>query len=130
MKTQIHDIKRGSQHISGTSYAIRYERAENVLAENGNTLEITYKGVPVTLSRFTSCSGKTQWYEASLTYAQVHALFPDDTKHNQSPELVDYLFIIHNDCTATITRYRRKSIQATWKQGYEYRLDNEDIVIL
>lgn len=130
MKTQIHDIKRGNQHVAGTSYAIRYERAEQILAENGDTLKLTYKGEEFNLERFTTESGHTWYGGVNLTHEQILALFPDDTKHSQDPELVSYYFCLSSDCTARITRFRRKSVQATWKQGYEYRLENEDIVIL
>jgi hypothetical protein len=125
MKTQINDIKRGNQFVSGTSYRIRYERAKTVLSENGDTLKLTYNGVEITLELY------KWWYGGvNLTDEQIKALFPDDTKYNHEPELVSYYFCLSSDCTATITRYRRKSIQATWKPGYEYRLDNNDIVIL
>ena len=130
MKTQINDIKRGNQYVSGTSYAIREERGKAIIAENGDTMNITYKGVEIELKRNTSKSSKTTWYYTDLTNTQISALFPDDAMHNQNPTLVSYLFVITDECHATITRYRRKSLDATWKAGYEYRLNNNDIVIL
>lgn len=130
MKTQINDIKRGNQFVSGTAYRIRYERAKTILAENGDTLNITYKGIAITLERYTWRGGKTWVGGRELTPNQIRALFPDDMKYLQEPQMVSYRINLNEDCTAEIIRYRRRSMNGKWKEGYHYQLDNAHIVIL
>lgn len=130
MKTQINDIKRGSQFVAGTPYTIREAKLKAILAENGDTLNITYKGIAITLERYTWHGGKIWVGGAELTPNQIRALFPDDIKYIKEPQMVSYRINLNEDCTATIIRYRRRGMNGKWKEGYHYHLNNEDIIIL
>lgn len=146
MKTQIKELINGSAWVkrdltaakyagaakstsagdyAGTDYKTRFEIADKVFTENGETIEIEILGQRLTLKRGQSCSGKTKWFSCDLTAEQVAAISSRAFTYESAAK-----FVLNGDCTALINFYTRRSPRAQWKhRGWQW-IGEEFITIL
>lgn len=150
MKTQISNLINGSKSVkrdlsnakyinapgstsfgdfAGTNSEIRKSIAEQVFAENGSSISIEIAGLNLILSKHTSTTGKTSFYEVEITEAQFmqisgYAAKPFN-KHEGSFSLK-----IYGDMTVVLSKFARRNSNCQWKmRGYDY-IGEEFVTIL
>lgn len=147
MKTQISNLINGSKNVirnmedakyttakpatshngyAGTNRDERNEIAAKVYEENGDTLNITAKGINLTLPIHVSTTGKSWSWGCTLTEEQYVALGGRYTEGT----LKSYSLQINMDCTVTLYSFTRKSEAATWKQSNMTDIDESFIQII
>ena len=121
------DAAPATSHVgyAGTPQDIRTARGAAVLAENGDTLHITARGLSLDLHIGRSVSGKSWWYSTDLTQDQYIALGGQFT----AGTLKRYSMVISQDMTVTLNSFTRKSELAQWKLSHYDALDESLIVI-
>lgn len=149
MKTQIKDLISGRKDViiddknakydnankatshngfAGTKREERNEIARRVKEENPNGLNIEIKGVPLSLKRLSSLSGKTVWFEANLTEEEYKRIlgfgYPSTGSQWMSALLVNI------DMTVEIQLLKRKNSNSNWRYNRNFKIGEEFITIL
>jgi hypothetical protein len=130
MKTQINNLVRGNQFVSGTSYKVRAEVAKKVNEENPLTMKVKVRNHAYDMMCYYCSSGKSYIYETTLSPEQVKDILPNDIKALDHPDLVEVLFIIHGDMTCEYQTFRRRTERSAWKQGITINVPESDVTIL
>lgn len=136
MKTQINNIVKGNALTAGTNYDIRKEIADKVFAENPKTLTLSYnldgEELRFELNRYSSLSGKTQWYFGDVTAEQACRFVSneDARKRLQSGAYEANIILEASLMLAKLCIYRRRC--GRWEQiGYQGReMENKNVTIL
>ena len=106
------------------SGAVRSEIAAAVFAENGDTMSVTLCGYPITLTRHSSVSRKTQWYSCELSEDIASQFVCTDGKERS------YSLTIYGDCTVEVAKFVRKNERCQWRQSWRQYIDESFIEIL
>lgn len=147
MKTQITNLINGAKNVirnmedakymtakpatshngyAGTSRDERNEIAAKVYEENGDTLNITAKGIVLTLPIHISTTGKSWSWGCPLTEDQYVALGGQYTEGN----LKSYSIQITMGCEVMLYSFTRKSEAAQWRVSQYTYLDESFIEII
>ncbi len=152
MKTQIHELVSGKKSVirnekhskysnaqmttdhfgfAGTNRKEREEIAGRVFAENGDTMHVSVRGVPLSLRRGASTTGKTEWFSAEITREQANAIcgFPATAEWFSKCE-GSWTFTINGDCTCVVDAYARRTPGSAWTHRQFYDIGEEFIAIL
>ena len=141
MKTQISNLINGSKSVkrdlsnqkyinapkstsfgdfAGTNKETRTLIAEKVLAENMFVIEIEVSGIRLLLPKCVSTTGKTQWYETTITELQFMQILGYDQKPFNKNEGC-YSLKIYGDMTVCLNKWARRNKNSQWKfRGYEW----------
>lgn len=139
MKTQINNLQRGHgrQGIVGSSYEVRNEIAEKVLAENPECIYLHVCDEEKQISHYYSLhlnksqSGKSWSYSSEpLSADEVRDILPFDTKAIEHPELVKVHFFLNQDMTCEYCTFRRTRETQTFKQGQTIEVPEANVTIL
>lgn len=126
-------VPKATSHIgfAGTNRIKREEIAGRVFAENGDTMRVTVRGVPLDLRREASTTGKTEWYSAEIAREQANAIcgFSKKTTWFLRGD-GKWMFSIHGDCTCTVNAWSRKTPGSEWKERYFFNIGEEFVTIL
>lgn len=148
MKTQIANLINGSKNVirnmedakyntakpatshngyAGTNREEREEVADKVYAENGDTLNITAKGIALTLHIQRSTTSKSWSWNCDLTEEQYTALGGTYTEG----ALKSYALSMTMSCEVILRSFTSKSEAAQWREvGPMTYLDESFIQIL
>lgn len=149
MKTQISSLINGQKNVirdesnpkyinapmatshigyAGTNAAIRKEVAYKVLSENPTCLNIESRGKQFNLERKSTLSGKTCWYEASITADDF--LLLSGRKTVPYANETDYSLRIDADMKVGIILCTRSNERAQWRYRATVYIGEEFINIL
>lgn len=106
------------------SGAVRSEVAAAVFSENGETMDVKLCGHPLTLTRHSSVSGKTQWYSCELS-EELASMFVSTDGNERI-----YSLIIYEDCTVEVQKFVRKNDRCQWRLSWHQYIDESFIEIL
>ena len=148
MKTQITNLINGAKNVirnmedakymtakpatshngyAGTNRDERNEIAAKVYAENGDALNITAKGIALTLPIHRSTTGKSWSWNCDLTEEQYTALGGTYTEGT----LKSYALTMTMSCEVILRSFTRKTEAAQWREvGPMTYLDESFIQIL
>lgn len=148
MKTQIANLINGSKNVirnmedtkyntakaatshdgyAGTNREERESVAAKVYAENGDTLNVTAKGIALTMPIQRSTTGKSWSWNCDLTEEQYTAMGGTLTEGT----LKSYALTVTMNCEVIIRSFTRKSEAAQWREvGPMTYLDESFIQIL
>lgn len=121
------NAKQATSHIgfAGTNRNERAEIARKVYAENGETMNILFADVHLSLKKGQSVSGKTQWYSAPIN-EDLASQFVVKKGGNERT----YTLTISNDCEVFISKNVRKNENCQWRLSYTQYIDESYIKIL
>lgn len=128
MKTQINNLVKGNQFVSGTNHEVRMQVGQQVLAENGSSITITWMGVEITMQYFQSLSGKSWWYTGILSNEQAEKLNLPKVASNATEEF--YSVQLDPKMFFTLFRHARRGNSPVLKLRESRELTTENIVIL
>lgn len=112
---------------AGTNRAERNKIADKVYEENGDTLNITAKGIALTLQIRRSNSGKSWYWIGTLTEDQYKALGGRYTEGKYKC----YNIVVLMSCEVVLYSFTRSSENAQWRSvGLMTDLDESFIQIL
>lgn len=123
MKTQINTLKNGciDSIKCGTNHDEREAIAAKVLAENPESITLTCNGITKTLTKCSSKSGLTSWYECEVTEEEVNILEGVRIDCRRFEYESSFSLFMFGDCKICIEKFTRKSPAAQWKfRGYDY----------
>lgn len=149
MKTQISDLINGQKTVirdennikyanapmatshnsyAGTNTAIREEIANKVFAENPESINIETQGKQFTLNKCSTLSGKTSWYETSITADDFLLL----SGYKMLPYTVEteYTLKIETDMKVCIALVTRRNERAQWRYRSTIYIGEEFVNIL
>ena len=114
--------------FGGTNVEVREEIAAKVFAENPESILIEARGKQFTLKRCYTTTGKTSWYEASVTANDFLLL----TGYKMLPYANEahYMLKIEPDMKVCIVITTRSNERAQWKYSSTIYLGEELITIL
>ena len=149
MKTQIKDLISGRKDViidetnakyenaakatshngfAGTKTEEREEIARRVIEENPDGLNIEIKGVPLSLKRISSLSGKTVWFEGDLTKEEYKRIVGYDYPSTTSQWSATLM--INGDMTVEVQLSKRKNDRCMWKYSCNHKIGEEFVTIL
>lgn len=109
MKTQIKTLVHGTTHnitgVSGTTFEIRKEISEKVIAENPEKMTIELNGQEIELTANWSLSGKSVNYHGEISVDTYKIYCGDHGLPKKSPKAYIH---ISNDMHPTLTTNSRK----------------------
>ena len=113
---------------AGTNASIREEIANNVFSENPELINIDARGKHFTLKKCSTLSGKTSWYETSITADDFLLL----TGHCGLPYRGEttYTLRIEADMKVCIVLCTRRNERAQWRYRSTIYIGEEFITIL
>ena len=123
MKTQINTLNNGciDSVKCGTSKEEREAIAAKVFAENPESITLTCNGLTKTLTKYSSKSGLTSWYECEVTEEEVNILEGVRIDCRRFEYESSFSLFLLGDCRICIEKSTRKSPAAEWKfRGYDY----------
>lgn len=118
-----YNFKENAPKLGGTPLLERKALADIVDAENPGDMVITANGVDLTLTRYTSTTGKSWRWESKLSAAQFKAISGKEAPvwfHARANN--SYSIIINGDCTVQL-------FATSGKKGIDYVLGEEFIII-
>lgn len=120
------NAKQATSHIgfAGTNRNERAEIARKVYAENGETINVLFADVQLSLKKGQSISGKTQWYSAPINEDLASRFVNTDGRERA------YTLTISNDCEVFISKHVRKNENCQWRLSYTQYIDESYITIL
>lgn len=113
---------------AGTNTAIREEIANKVFAENPESINIETQGKQFTLNKCSTLSGKTSWYETSITANDF--LFLSGYKMLPYTIETEYTLKIEIDMKVCITLVTRRNKMAQWSYRTTIYIGEEFITII
>ena len=113
---------------AGTNASIREEIANNVFAENPELINIDARGKHFTLKKCSTLSGKTSWYETSITADDFLLL----SGYKMLPYMAEteYALKIEADMKVCITLLTRRNERAQWRYRTTIYIGEEFITIV
>lgn len=113
---------------AGTNASIREEIANNVFAENPELIKIDARGKHFTLKKCSTLSGKTSWYETSITADDFLLL----SGYKMLPYMAEteYALKIEADMKVCITLLTRRNERAQWRYRTTIYIGEEFITIV
>ena len=113
---------------AGTNASIREEIANNVFAENPELINIDARGKHFTLKKCSTLSGKTSWYETSITADDFLLL----SGYKMLPYMAEteYTLKIEADMKVCITLVTRRNERAQWRYRTTIYIGEEFITIV
>lgn len=119
-----YSCKNNVPQFGGTAIKERKEIAEKVSAENPNAINIIVNGIPLSLSRYNSVSGKTWRWETEITPEQYGAIVGKEAPAwNHKGAKNSYGIIINGDCTVEV-------YATSGKKGFNTVVGEEYITVL
>ena len=150
MKTQISNLINGAKNVkrdlenpkyigapkstsfgdyAGTNSETRRLVAEKVLAENQTEIMVKIGSITFCLPKCSSTTGKTTWYEISITEAEFMQIAGYSAKPFDH-YLGSYSLKIYGDMTVCLNKWARPSDRHQWKfRGYDW-IGEEFVTIL
>ena len=113
---------------AGTNASIREEIANKVFAENPELINIGARGKHFTLKKCSTLSGKTSWYEKSITADDF--LFLSGYKMLPYTAETEYTLKVETDMKVCITLVTRRNERAQWRYRSTIYIGEEFITIL
>ena len=114
---------------AGSSHEEREEIANKVFDTNPHVLTVNVKGVVLNLHPYSSLSGKTRYYSASLTESEFMTILDLEHKPFNKHE-GGYSLEVSCDMTVKLNKFSRRNENATWKFRGSINLGEEFIQIL
>lgn len=109
---------------AGTNGVERARIAEIVAEQNPGMMTVEICGHVVTLTRRTTKSGKSWWWQAEIPEELAnHFMFTDGI-------LKAYTLFVNGDCTVEIMKCVRKTERQQWRYSYRQPIGEEFITIL
>lgn len=125
--------KKSTSHngFAGTDREERNAIAEKVFAENGNTMNVTVRGIKLALSRGSSTTGKTSWYSCNLSEEEFKKIAGYKIEGHVFAACEGlFIFTMNADCTCSVTAFARKSAGSQWKARSWWYVGEEFVTIL
>lgn len=128
MKTQINNLVKGNQFVSGTNHEVRMQVGQQVRAENGSILIISWNGVKIPLQYFQTESGKSWSYRGRI--------LPEEAKLLNLPKIASkateefYSVELDSSMFFTLYRHARRGNSPILKMREMTELSTENIIIL
>ena len=117
--------KPATSHVGYAGTGAERARIAQIVAEqNPDTMTVEICGYTVVLTRHTSKSGKTGWWEGEIPEEIAnHFMFT-------SGILKAYTLYVNGDCTVEIQKCVRKTERQQWRYSYCQPIGEEFITIL
>ena len=113
---------------AGTNASIREEIANKVFSENPELINIDARGKHFTLKKCSTLSGKTSWYETSITADDF--LLLSGYKMLPYTAETEYTLKVETDMKVCITLVTRRNERAQWRYRSTIYIGEEFITIL
>lgn len=128
MKTQINNLVKGNQFVSGTNHEVRKQVGQQVLAENGSTLRVSWMGVEISLQYSQSCSGKSWRYTGIILPKEAELLNLPKVASKATEEF--YSVQLDSSMFFTLFRHARRGNSPVCKMREMTELSTENVIIL
>lgn len=113
---------------AGTNVLIREENANKFFSENPELINIDARGKHFTLKKCSTLSGKTSWYETSITADDF--LLLSGYKMLPYTAETEYTLKIEADMKVCITLVTRRNERAQWRYRTTIYIGEEFITII
>ncbi len=129
-KSKYINAPMATSHVgyAGTNASIREVVAKRVFAENHESINIEAQGKQFTLNKCSSLSGKTSWYETSITADDF--LLLSGYKMLPYTAETEYTLKIETDMKVCITLVTRRNERAQWRYRSTIYIGEEFVNIL